>query len=47
MINEKFSNSIPVMLGSEKRVYGLVEPYIAGDLQDNLRKIVDAAIGGR
>ena len=47
VINEKFSNSIPVMLGSEKRVYGLVEPYIAGDLQDNLRKIVDAAIGGR
>ena len=47
VINEKFSNSIPAMLGSEKRVYGLVEPYIAGDLQDNLRKIVDAALGGR
>ena len=47
VINEKFSSSIPIMLGSEKRVYGLVEPYIAGDLQDTLRKIVDASIGGR
>ncbi len=44
-INEKFSNSIPAMIGSEKHVYGMVEPYIAEDLQENLRKFVDEALG--
>lgn len=44
-INEKFSNSIPVMLGSSERVYGSVQPYIAADLQENLRKFVDEALG--
>lgn len=45
-INEKFSNSIPVMIGSRKHVYGLIEPYIAEDLQRNLRKFVERALGG-
>ena len=44
-INEKFSNSIPVMLGGSERVYGSVQPYIAADLQENLRKFVDEALG--
>lgn len=44
-INEKFSNSIPAMIGSEKHVYGMVEPYIAEDLQENLRRFVDEALG--
>ncbi len=44
-IKEKFSNSIPVMLGSSERVYGNVQPYIAADLQENLRKFVDEALG--
>ena len=45
-INEKYSSSVPAMLGSQKHVYGLVEPYIAGDLQMNLRKFVDQTLGG-
>lgn len=45
-IKEKYSNSIPVMLGSKKYVYGLVEPYIADNLQENLKKFVDQALGG-
>ncbi len=44
-INEKFSNSIPVMLGGSERVYGSVQPYIAADLQENLRKFVNEALG--
>ena len=44
-INEKFSNSIPVMLGSSERVYGIVQPHIAVDLQENLRRFVDEALG--
>lgn len=45
-IHEKFSNSIPAMLGSEKHVYGIVEPEIGMNLQDNLRKFIDQALGG-
>lgn len=30
------SNSIPVMIGSEKRVYGVVEPHIKSDLKKNM-----------
>jgi len=33
------------MIGSEKHVYGMVEPYIAEDLQKNLRRFVDEALG--
>ena len=45
-INEKFSNSIPVMIGSRKNVYGIVKPHIASDLQTNLSRFVDRALGG-
>lgn len=45
-VNEKFSNSIPAMIGSSKHVYGLIEPYIARDLQDNLKQFIDQALGG-
>ena len=45
-IHEKFSNSIPAMLGSEEHVYGIVEPEIGVNLQDNLRKFIDQAMGG-
>lgn len=43
-IEAKFSNSTPVMLGSAKRVYGVVEPEIGKDLQDNLRMFIDKAM---
>lgn len=45
-INEKYSNSIPVMIGSLKHVYGVAEPEIGADLQENLRRFVDQALGG-
>lgn len=45
-INEKFSNSIPVMIGSQKQVYGVTEPYIAEDLRRNLSIFVEQALGG-
>lgn len=41
-----YGNSIPVMLGNEKRVYGVTEPYITGHLQENLRKYISQALGG-
>lgn len=34
------SNSIPTMLGNEKRVYGIVEPNIKKNLKDNVQKQV-------
>lgn len=41
-----FSNSIPKMLGNEKRVYGIVRPMIEQNLQENVdkqvRKILEA-----
>ena len=40
-----FSNSIPVMLGSEKRVYGIVEPYIKADQQKNLSQAIAKLVG--
>ena len=43
-IHEKFSNSIPIMLGSSEHVYGVIQPYIAVDLQANLEKFVDEAM---
>lgn len=45
-INEKFGNSVPVMIGSQKHVYGVVEPYIGEDLQSYLRKFVERELGG-
>ena len=43
-IEEKYSNSIPVMLGSPKRVYGKVRSEIASDLQTQIRMFVDRAL---
>ena len=40
-----FSNSIPVMLGSEKRVYGVVEPHINSDLQKNMSQAIAKIVG--
>lgn len=41
-----YSNSIPKMLGNEKRVYGVVRPNISKNLQENVdkqvRKILEA-----
>ena len=43
-INEKFSNSIPVMIGSQEHVYGVVEPNIGEDLQNYLHNFVKQAL---
>lgn len=40
------SNSIPKMLGSEKRVYGIVKPQIGSDLKDNVNKQINKVLGG-
>ena len=45
-IHEKFSNSIPAMLGSEEHVYGIVEPEIGTNLQDNLLKFIVQTLCG-
>lgn len=41
-----YSNSIPKMIGSEKRVYGLVKPQIGTDLQNNVNKQIQKVLGG-
>lgn len=41
-----YSPSDPVMIGSEKRTYGIVEPYIERDLHENLRRFIEQALGG-
>jgi hypothetical protein len=47
-IQKKFSVSSPVMIGNEKRVYGIVEPNIVSNLQKNVDRQVEKilAIGG-
>lgn len=40
-----FSNSIPVMIGNEKRVYGIVKPTIEQNLQENVNKQVEKILG--
>lgn len=45
-INEKFSNSIPAMIGNQRNVYGVVEPYIEADLRENLKKFIDQTLEG-
>ena len=39
------SNSIPVMIGSEKHVYGIVEPHIQSDLERNISAEIAKLIG--
>lgn len=38
--------SIPEMIGDEKRVYGIVEPYIQSDLKDAVNRHVLRALKG-
>ena len=45
-IEEKYSNSIPVMLGNEKRVYGIVEPQIKENLRKNIEIQIRKVLGG-
>lgn len=45
-ISEKMALSIPQMLGSEKHVYGIVEPYIQSDLQDAVNRHLLRAFKG-
>ncbi len=39
------SNSVPVMIGSEKHVYGLVEPQIKSDLKRNIEAQIRLLVG--
>lgn len=39
-IKTLYSNSIPKMIGNEKRVYGIVKPNIESNLQENINKQV-------
>lgn len=45
-ISEKMALAIPQMLGSEKYVYGLVEPYIQSDLQEAVNRHLLRAFKG-
>lgn len=44
-IKKLFSNSIPKMIGNEKRVYGIVRPTIEDNLQENIDKQVQKILG--
>lgn len=39
-----YSTSLPKMLGNEKKVYGVVEPDIYKDLQNNLNQFISQAL---
>ncbi len=43
-IRKLMSNSIPVMVGSEKNVYGVVEPHIYTNLMENIQKEIDKVV---
>lgn len=45
-IEKKFSVSSPIMIGNERRVYGIVEPNIIKNLQNNVDKQVNKILGG-
>ena len=45
-IQKKFSVSSPIMIGNERRVYGIVEPNIIKNLQNNVDKQVSKILGG-
>ena len=44
-IKELYSNSIPKMIGSEKRVYGIVKPNIESDLQKYMEAQIKILVG--
>lgn len=46
-VEEKMGASIPEMIGNEKRVYGIVEPYIKSDLKEAVSRHVSRAIRGQ
>lgn len=41
-----YSNSIPKMIGNEKRVYGIIKPEIGSDLQEAVNKQIQKVLGG-
>lgn len=45
-IQKKFSVSSPIMIGNERRVYGIVEPKIIENLQNNVDRQVNKILGG-
>lgn len=45
-VSEKMGASIPEMLGNEKRVYGIVKPYIQSDLKNAVGRHVLRALKG-
>ena len=45
-IQKKFSVSSPIMIGNERRVYGIVEPNIIKNLQNNVDRQVSIVLGG-
>lgn len=44
-IHERFSNSIPMMIGNEDRVYGVMEPRIQDMLQANIDREIEKVLG--
>lgn len=44
-IKELYSNSIPKMIGSEKRVYGIVKPNIESDLRKYMEAQIKLLVG--
>lgn len=45
-IKTLFSNSIPMMIGNEDRVYGIVEPKINEYLQKQIDRHIEKVLGG-
>lgn len=45
-IKELYSNSIPVMIGNEKEVYGIVEPEIEEKLMQSIEKHIQKVLEG-
>lgn len=45
-IKQLYSNSVPVMIGNEKRVYGVVEPKIKQNLEKNIEGQIRRVLGG-
>ena len=46
-VKKLLSPSIPTMIGSEAKVYGVVKPNIQKNLQKNIQKQIDKILGGR
>lgn len=46
-LKKMLSPSIPIMVGNEAKVYGIVRPNIEDNLQKNIQKQIDKILGGR